>query len=86
MSENYTFRKVHETANKCIQPHAISDEVTSTRSRTLIALHYGRKKTFSKKHLHPVAFRVSVICGSENSVECNGDSLSVAVPSKVKKF
>ena len=73
MSENYTFRKVHETANKCIQPHAISDEVTSTRSRTLIALHY-------------VAFRVSVICGSENSVECNGDSLSVAVPSKVKKF
>ena len=36
-------------------------------------------------HLHPEgAGRVNIFGSSDNNMECNGDSLSVAVPSKVK--
>ena len=53
--------------------------------RTLIALHHGRK---TKSESFAICRgRVNISGGSEIAwinVECNGDSLSVAVPSKVK--
>ena len=58
--------------------------------RTLIALHHGRKTTMNMKSelFASCRGRVNVSGGSEiawMNVECNGDSLSVVVPSKVKK-
>ena len=52
--------------------------------RTLIALHHGRK--IKSESLGSCRGRVNISGGSKMNwmnVECNGDSLSVAAPSKV---
>ena len=54
--------------------------------RTLIALHHGRHT--KSESLASCCGRVKISGGSKIArinVECNGDSLSVAIPSKVKK-
>ena len=54
--------------------------------RTLIALHHGRKT--KSESLASCCGRVNISGGSKIArinVECNRDSLSVAIPSKVKK-
>ena len=54
--------------------------------RTLIALHHGRKT--KSESLASCCGRVNISSGSKIArinVECNRDSLSVAIPSKVKK-
>ena len=48
--------------------------------RTLIALHHGRKSKLSRMYLDALEST------SLMAAKCNGDSLSVAVPSKVRKF
>ena len=53
---------------------------------TLIALHHGRKT--KSESLASCCGRVNISGGSKiarRNVECNGDSKSVAIPSKVKK-
>ena len=54
--------------------------------RTLIALHHGRKT--KSESFTSCRGRVNISCGSKIArinVECNGDSLPVAIPSKFKK-
>ena len=54
--------------------------------RTLIALHHGRKT--KSESFASCRGRVNIFGGSEIALlneECNGDSVSVAVHSKVKK-
>ena len=56
--------------------------------RALIALHHGRKTKSESFASCRCRGRVNVSCGSEIAwinVECNGDLLSFAVPSKGKK-
>ena len=53
---------------------------------TLIALHYGCK--MKNESFTSCRSRVNISSGSkivQINVECNGDSLTVAIPSKVKK-
>ena len=64
----------------------LGDWLLSGGVRTLIALHHGRKT--KSESFASCRGRVNISCGSEIAwinVECNGDSLSVTVPSKVKK-
>ena len=55
--------------------------------RTLIALHHGRKT--KSESFTSCRGRVNISGGrkiARINVECNGDSLPVAIPSKVKTF
>ena len=71
-------RPLNRLARHCFAPDSV---------RTLIALHHGRKtkiESFASRRLE-----VNFFGGSEIAwiyVDCSGDSVSVAVPSKVKNF